>query len=680
MRIKSWSRLVRSRLAHNLKKGPGARIIRGWRLLDRIHWRFMTTYILLILIAMQVISSYFNQELESHYINDFTNMMDQQASLLAYSIQSEWEESLETEEEITPLEDIHLMIDRMFSSLPQAEVQILDTNGIVINTGTDNQNIIGQRNTQREVQRALSGTRDDTIRINPQNLHRTQILALPIKVNGEVEGALYLAASMEDMYETIREINLILATGTFIALIFSAIIGVTLSRTITKPIKEMTRQTTAMAEGDFSRRVKVYGKDEIGQLAIGINELSRKLNQALSANEEEKNKLASILFYMSDGVVAADRNGDIILVNHKAESMLSPSENSVLGRKLSEVLDFPAYMREDTLYEKSARFLTEMDDEGETMIVQVSVTPLQGKDSIQGMIAVLQDVTHQEQLERERKEFVANVSHELRTPLTTMKSYVEALSDGAMKDPELAERFLSVIQTETERMIRLVNDLLHLSRMDTKKFDMKVTQVSLQPLIEQVAERFSIPMAERNLYMQLDVEDDLPYIFADRDQINQVMDNIVSNAVKYSQRDGTIGISAYYGKEDQEVMIEVSDEGVGIPKADLKHVFKRFYRVDKARSREMGGTGLGLSITKKMIHAHQGRIDIDSKVGEGTVVGVADAGGGAAAGGPRADRATPGWENAACGSSPVAISWASGNCGLSAANLFCARHIFILPP
>jgi two-component system sensor histidine kinase VicK len=589
------------------------------RIFDRIHWKLITIYMLLILIAMQVIGAYFIKSLESHYVNNFTQMLDQQASLFAYSIQSYIEEPLEREEG-EQNKDINFLIDHMFST-PNIDIQVLDKNGIVIGTTGDRQAILGQRNTQIEVKRALLGTRDETIKINPKNGHRMKILSLPIKLGDEVVGAIYLMASMEEMYLTIQDINHILATGTIIALALTATLGFALARTITSPIKDMTGQAAAMAEGDFSRKVRIYGKDEIGQLAHAFNYLSERLSRALSENAEEKKKLASILFYMSDGVIATDRRGRIILMNHMAEIMLNRKEQEVMGEKLSNLLNTPTEREQDTLFAKDNRFLMEADVDGHTFVLQVNVTPLNKEGQhMQGVIAVLQDVTNQEKMERERKEFVANVSHELRTPLTTMKSYLEALEEGVIWDKELAPRFIKVTQNETERMIRLVNDLLQLSRMDTQKYSIKLQKTDINNLLQEVADRFSVPLKQRELSLQVNVSNRLPMVYVDQDQMIQVLDNILSNAIKYSVAQEVIHIAAKH--EGPEVIISIRDEGSGIPKAELKHIFKRFYRVDKARSRDMGGTGLGLSIAREMILAHQGSINIDSDIGEGTTVTI----------------------------------------------------------
>ncbi|GGK30210.1 PAS domain-containing sensor histidine kinase [Caldalkalibacillus thermarum] len=585
-----------------------------------IHSKFIVILLLVIILAIQVFGVYFNRALESHLVNNFTRMLDQQAHLLAYSIQHELDKPYNEADGLGAYEHIQFLIDKMFAAIPHAEIQVLDRNGVVISTNSDNRSIIGQRNTQIEVKRALLGTRDEAIRLHPKTGHRMKIMSIPIKVNQDVVGAVYLMASLEETYQSIAEINSLLVKGTLIALCLTAVIGVALARTISAPIKEMTKQTQAMAAGDFSKQVKVYSEDEIGQLAQGINHLSQRLSEALGEIEEEKNKLASILFYMSDGLIATDRKGRIILLNQQAEMMLNKQAKEVLGQKLSDVLDFPDEVQQDTLLFREGRFQVDIGADGQPLILEITVSPLHLDGEGQGLIAVLQDVTEREQLERDRKAFVANVSHELRTPLTTMKSYVETLISGAMDDPAVAKRFLHVIANETERMIRLVNKLLQLSKLDSKRFKLRLKKLDLHALIQETIQRFSFQLQERELTVKLDIAADLPPVEADKDMLTQVLDNILSNAIKYSLAGGQIKVTAR--QEGDQLKLVIEDEGVGIPKQELKHIFKRFYRVDKARSRDKGGVGLGLSIAREMILAHQGSIEIDSDVGEGTAVTI----------------------------------------------------------
>jgi two-component system sensor histidine kinase VicK len=250
----------------------------------------------------------------------------------------------------------------------------------------------------------------------------------------------------------------------------------------------------------------------------------------------------------------------------------------------------------------------------------VTFTPIHRREvGITGTIAVLQDVTEQEKLEASRREFVANVSHELRTPLTTIKSYTEALDDGALDDPPLASRFVGVIQNETGRMIRLVTDLLHLSRLDSKEALMRKQPTDVLEMLEDVADRFSFQMQQKDIGSEVKVGAGLPKALCDRDQIDQVLDNLVSNALKYTQPGGSITMGAVQAPGGM-LAIAVQDTGIGIPKKDLDRIFERFYRVDKARSRSMGGTGLGLSIAREIVMAHGGTISIQSELGQGTKV------------------------------------------------------------
>jgi two-component system sensor histidine kinase VicK len=582
-----------------------------------IHFKLILILLLVIILAIQVFGAYFIRALETHLLNNFTRMLDQQANLLAYSIQHELAESGQ-EEDREQDDRIQLLIDNMFISVPHAEIQVLDRNGVVISTNSENQSIIGQRNTQIEVQRALMGTRDEAVRLHPKTGHRMKILSIPVKVNQEVVGAIYLMASMEETYQMVEEINKLLLQGTGIALGLTAVIALALARTIIAPIKEMTLQTKAMAAGDFSRQVKVYSQDEIGQLAQGINHMSQRLSKALEEIEEEKNKLESILTHMSDGLIATDRMGRIILINPQAEEMLNRSEQEVLGEKISDILDFPEEVHQDNVLVKDGRFLLNLQTKDQPLVVQMTIRPLIRQEEVQGLIAVLQDVTEREQLERDRKAFVANVSHELRTPLATMKSYLETLQEGNVQDDAVRHRFLRVLSNETERMIRLVNDLLQLSRFDSKRFSLRLRRFDFGELIRDVVQRFSFQLRAQSLKVRVDIEPGLPPIEADKDMLIQILDNILSNAIKFSLPEGLIMIRL--AREGHQLKLTVQDQGVGIPKQELKHIFKRFYRVDKARSRNLGGVGLGLSITREMILAHQGSIEIESDVGQGTMV------------------------------------------------------------
>jgi two-component system sensor histidine kinase VicK len=587
-----------------------------------IRFKLILIYILLILIAMQLIGIYFVRELESNFLNNFSDTMNRQADLLSFNLarylnEGEAEDGASFKSE--DRQDIEYLMNSMFA-IPEGEVQVIDQNGIVLTTSSETKSwVIGQKNTQTEVTRALLGTRDEVIKLDQQTGHRIKIISVPIKDAEKILGAILIVASLEDLYSTMNNINEIFISGMIIALLLTASLGVLLSRTITQPIKEITQKASAMTKGDFNRVVTIRSGDEIGQLGEAFNRMSAHLKDAISLNEEEKEKLTSILSNMSDGVIATDGEGRVILVNRRARHILQKEDNEMVGQEISELLHISKTKIDQFAFGDQPTILLHFSHDKAPVSVRATFTPIKRRTrGIIGLIVVLHDVTEQEKLDQTRKEFVANVSHELRTPLTTIKSYIEALEDGAWQDADLAPRFLHVTHQETERMIRLVNDLLQLSRLDSRETLSKRESVNLADMLEEVADRFSFQAMQRQIDIELSMDGALPKVWIHRDQMDQVLDNLVSNALKYTGGQGKIRIHAMMREE--HVCIKIQDTGIGIPETDLEKIFDRFYRVDKARSRNMGGTGLGLSIAKEIIRSHGGAISLRSEVGRGTTV------------------------------------------------------------
>jgi two-component system sensor histidine kinase VicK len=597
------------------------------RFFHTIQVKLIIIYVLLILIAMQLIGVYFISTMKNSLTRSFSDNLNDQVNMLTVLVEdaltSDRTEAGEAAEQEVA-EDLGNLVSSLFN-ISQAEIQVLDASGRVIATSeTDRRDIIGRKNTTLAVSRALQGIRDNEEEIIDTDNIRKKVIARPAfdtsRGQSRVVGVVYVVASMEDLYATMRGINRIFVTGMLIALGLTGVLGVLLAHTITNPIKALTRQATAVAEGRFDEQVPVYGDDEIGRLSEAFNYMTGRLQEALSANEEEKEKLASILANMSDGVVAADENGLVIVTNRRAREMLGVK--NTLGKPMDELLGIPKDQLHElqTGVEHSTIVARQLPDGAGEWLMHMTLTPIYRRDrTISGAIAVLHDVTEQEQLERSRREFVANVSHELRTPLTTIKSYVEALDDGALEEPELAKRFVGVIRGESNRMIRLVNDLLHLSRLDSNQERLRPVEVDVREMLEEVSDRFSFQMKQKGIGGSVLIEDGIETAWFDRDQIDQVLDNLMSNAIKYTQDGGHIEISARKPTPDT-VSISVKDNGMGIPEKDQARIFERFYRVDKARSRNMGGTGLGLSIAREIIKAHGGTIELESEVGRGTTV------------------------------------------------------------
>ncbi|OEB99962.1 histidine kinase [Lysinibacillus sphaericus] len=594
-----------------------------------IHVKLVLIYILLIMLALQIIGIYFAKQLEENLKSNFQESIFQRVDLMQYSIR---EEILKERDESMPsLEESLKSIVKEFSTGLKdvstgdiLEIRVIDSRQRILATSeVDNQNLIGQRSNTDLVRRAISAeTLFDLIKLDNKTRNRVWVLATPIRdgagPDDEIIGVLYIEANIESVFEQMSDINRIFLGGTAVSLVVTIFLGILVARTITQPIADMRKQAQAMAKGNFSRKVRVYGTDEIGQLATTFNHLTNRLQESQSTTEAERRKLHSVLSNMTDGVIATDRKGRIILINDPALELLHISRDITLGRPIASVLGIDQeYSFEDLIHMNDAVNLDFSTAEA-PYILRANFSVIQKETGfINGLITVLHDITEQEKIEMERREFVSNVSHELRTPLTTMRSYLEALIDGAWKDENIAPTFLNVTQTETERMIRLVNDLLQLSRMDSSNYKLNTDIVLFNSFFNRIIDRFEMSKSENVTFERLLPETSY-YVEIDTDKVTQVIDNVISNAIKYSPDGGSVRFGFTVQGDTLKVMI--SDDGMGIPKENVGRIFDRFYRVDRARARSMGGTGLGLAIAREMIEAHGGKIWAESEEGYGTTV------------------------------------------------------------
>ncbi|MCM3705958.1 MULTISPECIES: cell wall metabolism sensor histidine kinase WalK [Cytobacillus] len=585
-----------------------------------IHLKFVIIYVLLILVAMQIIGVYFVRQLESTLQENFKDAIEERVNLLSYYVEEQMTKVRLPDEEAPSLEEDIRRLLSDYNSEDISEVRVIEGESLRIlgTSDPDNQGVVGGRSTDNLIKMAIA-TKQPVKEDFVDQGQRIWVLVTPIKNNnGEVNGAIYLVAKIENIYDQMRQINNIFTSGIAIALAITAILGILLAQTVTRPISDMRKQALAMAKGNFSRKVKVYGYDEIGQLAITFNSLTKKLQEAHATTEGERRKLSSVLSYMTDGVIATDRKGRVILINEPAAKMLNVSRETVLSSPIVSLLGLEEeYTFEELLNERDSVIL-DYSSKTKTLILRANFSVIQKETGfVNGLITVLHDITEQEKIDMERREFVANVSHELRTPLTTMRSYLEALADGAWKDEEIAPNFLDVTQNETERMIRLVNDLLQLSKMDSKDYSLSKDWIDFIFFYNRIIDRFEMTK-QQNVTFERRLPDHSAFVEIDKDKLTQVLDNIISNALKYSPEGGkvTFGIE----EKDEFIIVSVSDQGVGIPKENIEQIFERFYRVDKARTRKLGGTGLGLAIAKEMVEAHGGKIWAASTEGKGTTI------------------------------------------------------------
>ncbi|MES9737144.1 cell wall metabolism sensor histidine kinase WalK [Peribacillus frigoritolerans] len=586
-----------------------------------IHFKFVLIYVLLIFVAMQIIGVYFVGELEENLVGNFTKSIKGHVNLLTYSIGEEMEKE-RGEEDPTLEEAIDAILkDRDNSSNDISEVRVIDTRSrrVIGTSAQGNQDIVGKKTTEVLIKNTLTfGKEDSDIFRDKKTGRRLWVLSTPIEANGEVIGAVYVIAEMENVFEQMDEINSIFMTGTAIALVITAILGILLARTITRPMSDMRKQALVMAKGNFSRKVRVYGDDEIGQLAVTFNNLTKKLQESQSSTEGERRKLSSVLANMTDGVISTDRRGRVNLINEPAAQLLNVSSETVMNQPIIEVLGLEEEYKFEDLLEERESIILDYSKKNHPFVLRGNFSVIQKETGfVNGLITVLHDITEQEKIESERREFVANVSHELRTPLTTMRSYLEALAEGAWKDEEIAPSFLSVTQNETERMIRLVNDLLQLSKMDSKDYRLKTGWVNFNKFYDHIIDRFEMTKND-DITFKRDLPKEAYFVDIDEDKITQVLYNVISNSLKYSPEGGQVTFRVR--ASDGFIIVSITDQGVGIPKNVIDKIFDRFYRVDKARARNLGGTGLGLAIAKEMVVAHGGKIWAESVDGKGTTV------------------------------------------------------------
>lgn len=435
-----------------------------------------------------------------------------------------------------------------------------------------------------------------------------------------VDGGNYVLAVVDDKGE-LDELTWTMFTILIRSLMFGLAVAILLSfilaRTITNPVQRLTRTAQRIAAGDFSQQPQAESADEIGNLTRTFGEMAKVLENTLAEVNGERNKLSTLFTHMADGVVAFDKSGHILHMNPAAQQMLGME----FGPELTYTQVFPNLNVEESDLGEGGQYI-EIDYAANKRILKILLAMFgTAEDENSGIMAVLHDITEQKKLDSSRREFVANVSHELRTPLTNVKGYTETLLDaGDELDGETRRNFLQVIYNESDRMTHIVKDLLTLSQLDYGKMDMEMSLIPVKLIVQNIASAMLIEARGQGLTLETKLEEPLPLILADRNRMEQVIANIVSNAIKYNRPGGTVTLSAF--SQEDKVVIKVQDTGIGIPQEDIPRLFERFYRVDKARSREKGGTGLGLAIAKEIVEQHQGTIGVESQLDAGTTVTI----------------------------------------------------------
>ena len=592
------------------------------RLVHSIHFKIPMLFILLLLVSLQLIGAYFIRELETKMISNFDSQMSLNAGFLEKTLQP-----ILMDDDAEQLEVSVQTILSDFTGANILETQVMDEQGYIIGINDQTlQSLIGTKSTDRDVQQVILLDAPSSYQYVKEDTNsRVLKIISPIYSTdntGTLIGVLVMESNIESVYSQMSQTVSIFLNASVVAIIITIVLAVIISRGLTRPISEMRRQTANIADGDYSGKVTVYGADELGELAETINDLSYKVKDAQETTESERQRLDSVLRHMTDGVLATDRRGKIIIINSRAMDLLSISQDRAIGQSIMKVLKLGEKFTFRQLLETQDELILNIPTDDQDTILRGEFSVIQRESGfISGLVCVLSDITEQEKVEQERRSFVSNVSHELRTPLTSVKSYTESLIDGAWEDKEIAPEFLKVISTETDRMIRMITDLLNLSRMDQGKQELNLEFVSINELVAHIIDRFEMVLkSEQYRNKKYKIERDFTqrtlWVEIDQDKFIQVIDNIMNNAIKYSPDGGKI--TCRLMETHNSIVIGITDEGLGIPRKDIGHVFDRFYRVDKARARSMGGTGLGLAISKEVVQLHGGKIWVTSVENKGS--------------------------------------------------------------
>lgn len=576
-----------------------------------LQWRLVCFFCLIIFCLIIPIGLYLNSRIESKYYDNFIKQIDN--GFANWTIKEDSPSAQRLVDELKNKNTFRMDLENRSYTITDKDGHIIDTNDyydLLAYPSTALNSLLSSSNYVAAMS-GKAGGRETLESYNGNSFFDYAIL--------KGDYVLYFRYYKDDWSEITRDFNDIIYISLAIGLGIAFVAGYFLSRTITSPIGKLMHKANSIAAGDFDQVLVANSGDEIGLLTVAFNSMAINLKKNLVEISSEKSKVETILNYMTDGVIAFNLRGKVIHTNPAASRLLCIEDSIGTFHEYCSRFGFK-YRIEDVIYlesQKSSEMSISVGDK--TIKVYFAVFTDENKKP-EGVIAVLQDITEQQRLENMRKEFVANVSHELRTPLTSIKSYSETLLDGALEDRETSEHFLGVINNEADRMTRLVKDLLQLSRLDNQQMKWQFEHISLVDLVRSAVERLGMEANSRKQTLECYVLGDIPEIEADYGRMEQVVFNIIGNALKYTPENGKV--SVYVGKILNDVYFKVTDNGIGIPESDLPRIFERFYRVDKARSREMGGTGLGLAIAKEIVEAHSGSITISSSVNVGTEVTV----------------------------------------------------------
>lgn len=572
-----------------------------------LHMKLVLILVLLIVSVMAVVGTFLINSVSNFYLDDFQRQVK---DVFTTDFIVELEATAQGADGAVRVSEKLAVYSGALGIGSYRSYSVLDQNGTYL-AGSSNDTIGAELAITPNIMAAMAG------RVGSNGTMADTQMDAAVPIRGDRPYIVYVRDSKAQVQELSWRFFSIVIQAMLFGLLVAVLLSFLLSKTITTPIENITKSARRVAAGDFSEEIPIQSGDEIGELTNTFNSMSKVLKHTLEEVQDERDKLNTIFLHMTDGVAAFTNDGRIIHTNPATEHLLGVTFHE--NMTFHEVFSGISLPRNVDATEQGY-IKTDILRDGRTL--NVLFAPYGAAENDGGILAVIYDITQQRKLEDARREFVANVSHELRTPLTNIKSYTETLIDAAGELPaETEKQFLGVITSEADRMTRLVKDLLTLSKLDYGKMDLKFTCFSMEETLKSVHAAMILDAESRGHELTLTLDGPLPDMIGDRERLEQVIINILANAVKYTPSGGHIVLFGQM-RDPRHLLIRVKDDGMGVPEKDIPRLFERFYRVEKARSRDKGGSGLGLAIAKDMVEAHHGTIRLESKTDQGTTVTI----------------------------------------------------------
>lgn len=576
-------------------------------MITSIRWKIIIFFVLLQVLILTGIGLYLSSTLKEFTFQELEKNMSQQIELLSELVSLNLEDG-----------NYNILQDEVInnSKVIQGRITLIADDGRVLADSVEDPKKMENHADRPEIVQATQRKLGQATRYSTTLQIDMQYMAK--KIPG---GFVRIAVPVTEINKTLLTIVGRLLFGFILAFSIFLILAWKVSESITEPIERITKTAQKIAHGSLSERIHIYTKDEIGTLSRMFNLMAYQLEETIKKITSERDRLETILQNMVDGLIALDNKKNILLLNPAAEKIFGVESKNVIGKSLIEInrnQQLIEAMQEG--YETKREVSTEIHIfYPKEIILKTHLAPIIRDFEVRGMVIIFTDISELRRLEHLKSEFVGNVSHELKTPLTSICGYVETLLDMKIEDWGIARKFLKVINKEGQRLANLIDDLLDLSRLEAKR-RYQLIPIRLENIVASVVEILQPKAVEKGIELSIEIPTVLPKIMGSEEQINQVLINLVDNAIKYTPDNGLVRVIV--GAENSWVVLKVVDNGIGIPKEDLERIFERFYRVDKARTRQLGGTGLGLSIVKHIVKVHGGMIKVESKVGLGTTFTV----------------------------------------------------------